>query len=121
MTIFDPHLLFMTKDEREQLIQIIHDEISKLKKRADTLKDFTGPVSPDDAIGRISRMDAINNKSVFDASLRNLETRIDQLSQILSLVNEPEFGICVRCHQSIPFERLKLRPEIRLCAGCLRK
>ncbi|WP_423130130.1 TraR/DksA C4-type zinc finger protein [Gaoshiqia sp. Z1-71] len=111
----------MTQEERLQLVEIIHSEINKLKKKTNTLKDFTGPISPDDAIGRISRMDAINNKSVFDASMRNLQNRIDQLSQILTVVNDADYGICTRCRQSIPFGRLTLRPEIRLCANCLRK
>nr|MBD3623672.1 hypothetical protein [Sunxiuqinia sp.] len=66
----------MTNEEHQQLVEIIHSEIEKLQSKADTLKYFTGPISPDDAIGRISRMDAINNKSVFDASLRNIKTRL---------------------------------------------
>jgi DnaK suppressor protein len=111
----------MTNEERRQLVEIIHSEIEKLQAKARTLKDFTGPISPDDAIGRISRMDAINNKSVFDASLRNIETRLEQLSQIKQIVQNQDYGICIQCHQSIPFERLKLRPEIRLCANCLRR
>ncbi len=85
------------------------------------LKEFTAPVSPDDSIGRISRMDAINNKTIFDASLRNAKTRLSQLEQILKLKNDGSFGICNKCRQSIPFERLKLRPEIRLCATCLKR
>lgn len=111
----------MTNEERQQLVEIIHSEIEKLQSKAYTLKDFTGPISPDDAIGRISRMDAINNKSVFDASLRNIETRLEKLSQIKQIVQDNNYGICLKCYQSIPFERLKLRPEIRLCANCLRR
>lgn len=37
----------------------------------ETLEDSCKPIAPDVAIGRISRMDAINNKSVMEASLRN--------------------------------------------------
>jgi len=69
----------MTNEEHLQLVEIIHSEIEKLQGKANTLKDFTGPISPDDAIGHVSRIDAINNKSVFDASLRNIETRLEQL------------------------------------------
>lgn len=111
----------MTNEERQQLIKIIHTEIEKLQAKADTLKDFTGPISPDDAIGRISRMDAINNKSVFDASLRNIETRLQQLVQIKQIANDKDYGICIKCRQAIPLQRLKLRPEIRLCANCLNR
>jgi DnaK suppressor protein len=66
-------------------------------------------------------MDAINNKSVFDASMRNVQGRLDQLTQTLKMTGDADFGICTKCRQSIPFERMKIRPEIRLCATCLKK
>lgn len=111
----------MTKAERAELVSIIEREIIKLTTKIEELKDFTRPVAPDCAIGRISRMDAINNKSVYDASLRNSRNRLKQLRDILPLTKEDSFGICTRCHQSISIERLRIRPEVRLCAACLLK
>lgn len=111
----------MTNEEHKQLVEIIESEIAKLTKKKEELKDMAGPVAPDDAIGRISRMDAINNKSIVEASLRNIETRLDQLQKISQVAREKEFGLCIECHKPIPFERLKIRPEIRLCATCLKK
>lgn len=111
----------MTKAEKTQLTEIINSEIHKLGHKIEELKEFTHPIAPDNAIGRISRMDAINNKSVFDASMRNTQTRLEQLAQALKMVNDADFGICIKCRQSIPFERLKIRPEIRLCANCFIK
>lgn len=75
----------MTKEEKEQLVEIIEKEIVKLKNRIEELKEFTQPVSPDNAIGRISRMDAINNKSIYDASMRNTQNRLRQLQNTLTL------------------------------------
>jgi DnaK suppressor protein len=111
----------MTAEKKELLIECIHEEIAKLTQKIDELKGFTEPVAPDNAIGRLSRMDAINNKSIFDASMRNAQNRLKQLQNILTLKNDDSFGVCIKCHQSIPFERLKIRPEIRLCASCLKK
>jgi len=111
----------MTKEEKTHLIGIIEKEILELNQKITELKDFTAPISPDDAIGRISRMDAINNKTIFDASLRNAQNRLSQLTQILKLKDDESFGKCNSCHAYIPMERLKLRPEIRLCAKCLQK
>ena len=111
----------MTQEERQQIIEIINSDINKLTQKITELKEFTAPISPDDAIGRISRMDAINNKSITEASMRNLQTRLDQLQKISQVVNDKEFGLCIKCHKPIAFERLKIRPEIRLCAGCLQK
>lgn len=110
----------MTTEERAEIIRIIIRETQKLERKIEELKDFIQPVEPDCAIGRISRMDAINNKSIAEASMRNLKARLDQLQKISQVVYETDFGICIECHKPIPFERLKLRPEIRKCAACLK-
>jgi DnaK suppressor protein len=109
----------MTEKERTELIHSIKNEIDKLQQKIEELKEFTAPVAPDNAIGRVSRMDAINNKSIYDASMRNSQNRLHQLKQVLSIAGEPDFGTCVQCHQPIAIERLKIRPEIRRCAKCL--
>lgn len=111
----------MTKEERLLLIEIIQSEQEKLKKKVEDLRELTGSVTPDDAIGRISRMDAINNNSIVKASINNLENRLDQLAMAQRMSNDPDFGSCSSCHQELPFERLKLRPEIRLCASCMKR
>lgn len=109
----------MTDKERKELVDIIKKEMVKLNKKIVELKEFTQPVEPDSAIGRISRMDAINNKSIYDASIQNSRNRLAQLENILKMKDDASFGVCIKCHKNIPAERLKIRPEIRLCAGCL--
>lgn len=111
----------MSPEEKAEIVEIINAEIEKFTLKIKELSEFTGPIAPDDAIGRISRMDAINNKSIMDASMRNLETRLDQLQKISQVVHDKEFGHCTKCRKPIPIERLKIRPEIRLCADCLRR
>lgn len=78
------------------------------------------PVSPDDAIGRLSRMDAINNKSVTESSLRKAEEKLKALERALGKVDSPEFGICQRCHAEIPLGRIMFRPESVFCVNCAR-
>lgn len=111
----------MTEQERKEIKEVILNQIEKSEKKIEELKEFTQPISPDNAIGRVSRMDAINNKSIYDASMSNTRQRLEQLKQVLKLTDDADFGICTQCRQSIPIERLKIRPEIRLCAGCLKR
>ncbi|MBW6481182.1 MAG: TraR/DksA C4-type zinc finger protein [Bacteroidales bacterium] len=111
----------MKEKEKMELEHIIREEIRKLEFKINDLKDFTAPIAPDNAIGRISRMDAINNKSIFEASERNLQNRLSLLNQSLQFINDPDFGVCIKCRQTIAMERLKIRPEIRYCAECLKK
>ena len=111
----------MTEKERKEIKEVIINQIEKAEIKIEELKEFTQPISPDNAIGRVSRMDAINNKSIYDASMSNTRQRLEQLKQALKLTNDSDFGICTKCRQSIPMERLKIRPDIRLCANCLKR
>ncbi|HAF30690.1 MAG TPA: TraR/DksA family transcriptional regulator [Bacteroidales bacterium] len=111
----------MTEKERKEIAEVILRQIEKSEIKVEELKEFTQAVSPDDAIGRVSRMDAINNKSIYDASMSNTRQRLEQLKQVLKLTDDADFGICIQCRQSIPLERLKIKPEIRLCASCLKR
>lgn len=111
----------MTAAERKQLEFIIRSEIDKTTGKIDEIKEFTLPVEPDCAIDDISRTDAMNNKSIVDASLRGFQVRLNHLQNTLKEINNPAYGICTNCLKPIPFERLKIKPEIRLCANCLNK
>ena len=104
--------------ETEEIRKNILWEIEKVKSRIIEYKDLTKPVEPDVAIGRISRMDAINNKSVTEASLRQAENKLQSLKRVLSLVGTKEFGICIKCGHQIPAARILYRPESLNCVNC---
>ena len=103
---------------KEEIKQKILDEITKTKALIAEYKEMTKPVAPDDAIGRISRMDAINNKSVTEASLRQAEEKLRNLERVLSRVGTREFGICIKCGKPIPAGRILYRPESLRCVNC---
>ena len=94
------------------------EEIAKTKAIIEDYKEMTKPVAPDDAIGRISRMDAINNKSVTESALRQAELKLRNLQNALNRVGTKDFGRCARCQQPIPIGRLLIRPESRHCVRC---
>ena len=104
--------------EEEKVKQLIMDEISKTQSLILEYRDLSQPVAPDDAIGRITRMDAINNKSVTEASLRQAEQKLKGLERVLSLVGTKDFGICVKCRKPIPSARILYRPQSLHCVNC---
>lgn len=104
--------------DREALREKINAELDKVSKDIVDLVDLTKPISPENAIGRISRMDAINNKSVNEASLRQSRDKHKKLQEALSKVDEPDFGICMRCGQPIPEGRIMLMPHAKKCVRC---
>ncbi|MFO7883420.1 MAG: TraR/DksA C4-type zinc finger protein [Desulfobacteraceae bacterium] len=104
--------------EKKQIKDKILDEIARTEKQILSYKKNTKPVAPDNAIGRISRMDAIVNKSLIEASLNQAEIRLDKLKYVLSEIESPEFGICINCGEAIPIGRLLIIPETLLCVNC---
>lgn len=104
--------------DKKIFIHQAHKEIKKSKIAIDQLKELTKPIAPENAIGRISRMDAINNKSVNEASLSSLEDKVKKIELALQRVNDAGFGVCRKCQQAIPEGRLLLMPGATLCVSC---
>jgi DnaK suppressor protein len=104
--------------KKEEFEQKILEEINKTQILIVEYKEMTEPVAPDDAIGRISRMDAINNKSVTEASLRQAEEKLRNLQRVQSLVGTSDFGKCIKCGKAIPEVRILYRPESLRCVDC---
>ena len=104
--------------EKEKIRQNILKEITRTENLIIEYREMSQPVAPDDAIGRISRMDAINNKSVTEASLRQAEEKLRNLKRVLSQVGTREFGICVKCAKPIKEARILYRPESLSCVNC---
>jgi len=108
----------MNQENRLELKQRIERSIIETKTSITELKELTKPISPENAIGRVSRMDAINNKSINEAALAQAETKLDKLQFALKKCDEPEFGSCKRCGLDIPMGRLLLMPESLYCVSC---
>ena len=103
---------------RIEIKALIQQELLKLEADISALRELTKPISPENAIGRISRMDAINNKSINDASLRQSEERKKKLIIALDKIDQPDFGVCIRCKQPIPLGRIMLMPHAQKCVKC---
>ena len=46
------------------IIDLLETEVAKTKELIESYREMNKPIAPDVAIGRITRMDAINNKSI---------------------------------------------------------
>jgi DnaK suppressor protein len=109
--MLDPH-------KKAEIKSRITESISDLCQEIDELKELTKPIAPENAIGRVSRMDAINNKSINEAAFRQSQAKLRKLEFALEKVDEPYFGLCGSCGQEIPLGRLMLMPESVFCVNC---
>lgn len=106
--------------KKAEIKQKVLSEIEQTKQLIEEYKEMSQPVAPDCAIGRVSRMDAINNNSVTLAALRKSEEKLSSLKRVLDQIDTPDFGICLKCKQPIPIERIIFRPQSLLCVNCAR-
>jgi DnaK suppressor protein len=76
------------------------------------------PVDLDEPIGRLSRMDALQQQSMARASRQGLMLRAQQVEGALRRHADGELGVCLECGADVAFARLKARPEAPFCLAC---
>ena len=108
----------MNLEERQQLKRIMEEAIKAQRTLIDSLAETSKPVAPDNAIGRLSRMEALNDRAVSEASLNAARHKLSRLETALGKVDQPDFGICLGCDQPIPPGRILLMPEATRCVPC---
>ncbi len=108
----------MTHQEKSILKEKIIVLIAKSEVDVIEIEKSTQPISPENSIGRISRMDAINNKSVMEAALRNKKAKLAKLKMALVNIEKADFGSCSMCKNPIQPGRLLFMPESSRCIRC---
>lgn len=108
----------MTDTEKGQLQETIKRLIQEAQVSIAEMEEMTKPVGPENSIGRVSRMDAINNKSVMESALRNKRSKLSKLKVALHAIDEDGFGICTNCGHPIQEGRLLYMPESTRCVRC---
>lgn len=103
---------------KEEVLTVIQSKIKETEERIKQLRELTKPIPPENAIGRLSRMDAINNKSVNQAALQQAEQTLQKLQLALSKIDEPNFGRCYNCGNNIPLGRILIVPHSNKCVNC---
>jgi DnaK suppressor protein len=94
---------------------VLKDELESIL--ASTKADAQ-PVQLDQPIGRLTRIDAIQQQKMLEAHRRRSEIRLQQVNAALGAYGAHSYGICRGCKDPISWERLKARPEAPICLEC---
>ena len=57
-------------------------------------------------------------KRMYDSALRQARSKMDKLQLAQQKCDDPEFGVCRKCHGNIPMGRLLLMPQSLRCVRC---
>ena len=72
-------------------------------------------------VGRLSRMDAMQQQSMAQSTMRTIEKRLKLIAAALRRLDEGEYGYCEACDEDITPERLNIQPEAPFCISCQSK
>lgn len=93
--------------------KILHDIEASTEARA--------PVAPDVSIGRLSRMDAMQDQAMALETDRRRHTELDRIDQALARIDSGDYGYCLSCDDKITAKRLDNDPATPLCINCAEK
>ena len=109
--------------------ELIAKQVTELKASLETLKgelerlmdmsrEGTRTVELDQPIGRLTRMDAIQQQKMATANRHGHSVRLQQVLQALAAMDSGRYGACLRCEDPIGYPRLQARPESPYCLDC---
>ena len=111
----------LSPDQVAELRAELERQLARLEKSMKVTDEALRTVELDQtAVGRLSRMDSLQNQSL-SKGLRDREVvRLSQIREALARIEAGTFGMCTECGGAIPFERLFVFPEAPECADCVR-
>lgn len=92
----------------------------ELKETLSCMKESSRPVDLNDPIGRLSRMDAIQQQQMVLKARKQLEINLQLIDAALERLDKGEYGICLECEEEIDQKRLMAKPEAVFCTKCQR-
>lgn len=100
---------------KEALEQKAKDLLASIEAQSENI----APVSPDASLGRLTRLDAIQQQHMAKAQLAKAKKSLHKVQQILRTWDDDLAGLCRSCEEPIGYERLKRVPDSLICMECL--
>lgn len=101
--------------------KLIAQRIAELDEGSDAGRNARSVVELDQqAVGRLSRMDALQNQAMAKAQQTRRDIEKRRLHLALRRMDEGEYGYCDTCGEDLPQGRLRIDPAATLCVSCSR-
>ena len=108
----------MDKKQRFELKEIILKTKEEILHEIKELEVKTAPIEPDISLGRLTRLEAIQEKSINEAILEKARIRLKKIVFVLTKIDTEDYGLCSICEEEIPYGRLCIVPESTICISC---
>ena len=81
-------------------------------------EDSAVAVAPDKSLGRLSRMEAMQDQQMVLELRRRRKRRRLEIVNALKRLEESTYGKCILCGVEIGDDRLEAFPEVQTCVSC---
>ena len=109
----------LSKQQQSKLQELLRQQKESLESLLTINKDTSNPVKLDQqAIGRVSRIDAIQQQKMASANRASQQQTLKQTLLALKKFDLDDYGFCEECDSIICYERLLIKPESSLCITC---
>lgn len=108
----------MKREEQERFREVLHELKEKIETSLAVADPSEESITPDNAIGRLTRMEAIQAQSMSAAAKRRQQSRLRKIERALQRIEKGTYGTCATCGEEIPEGRLEIMPETSLCVKC---
>ena len=99
------------RERLEALAKEINDDLG-------ANKDDASIVKLDTSIGRLSRMDAMQNQQMALEMRRRRENQLLRIKNAFKRMDQGRYGKCGKCGKPIDEERLEVFPDVVTCVSC---
>ncbi len=98
---------------------VLLTEQTGLMAESDTTRTDRKPVALDQQmVGRLSRMDALQNQAMAQGLEARRAGRLTAIAAALHRIETEDFGFCEDCGEFIGFGRLDANPCVMRCLSC---
>jgi DnaK suppressor protein len=97
----------------------LEDLAATLRQHLAGSRESSAPVSPDRAIGRLTRQQALQAQQMALEVRRRAQQQLQRIEHAIELIRQGGYGRCARCGETIGKERLDFAPDTFLCVPCI--
>ena len=109
----------MDAEKLKEFREALHRLAAQIRAADAETSEERAPVELDQqAVGRLSRMDALQVQAMALETSRRRGVELRRIAAALARIDEGEYGYCLECGEEIAVRRLEFAPAAPLCIGC---
>lgn len=108
----------LTREQLQELRALLEESRTDAERNLSSSTEEAKPVDLGLSIGRLSRVDALQQQHMAMARRQRLERQVEQIGAALARITSGTYGDCIQCGEPIGYARLRVRPEALVCRDC---